>query len=81
MVQGLNDVLPVLADLFQRPAFDPAWFDRIQSQRMEAASGGEKTVGALMWETSRTALFGDIPQLAFQNGTDKAIDQSYLLTC
>ena len=65
-----DDVLPVLADLFQRPAFDQAWFDRLQSQRIEAASGDEKTVGALMWETSRAALLGDTPQLAFQNGTD-----------
>ncbi|MEP2784753.1 MAG: insulinase family protein [Pseudoruegeria sp.] len=65
-----DDVLPVLADLFQRPAFDQAWFDRIQSQRMEAASGDEKTVGALMWDASRVALLGNTPQLAFQNGTD-----------
>lgn len=64
-----NAVLPVLSDMFQKPNFDEAWFDRIKAQTTENATQRERPVGELMWEASRAALFGDSPQTDFMNGT------------
>lgn len=65
-----DDVLPVMAELFQTPRFDPAAFDRQHAQWLDRVAGTQKTAGDLMWEASRVALLGPVPQLAFQNGTD-----------
>ena len=64
------DVLPVLAEMFQRPNFDQAWFDRIKTKSLESRQSSEKSDGSLMWDATRIALFGDRPQTRFHNGTD-----------
>lgn len=64
-----NAVLPVLADLFQRPVFDPPSFDRITAQTRDRVTQ-DVPLFARMWEASRTAILGGSPQAAFLNGTD-----------
>lgn len=63
-------VLPVLAELFQKPQFDSRWFERIRQQTMDRIDIDTTAVGMQMWTASRYALFGDGPQRAFLNGTD-----------
>ena len=63
-------VLPVLAELFQAPAFDTQWFERIKAQRIEAASVSQRPVAHDMWEAARFAIFGDGPLTEFLNGHD-----------
>lgn len=63
-------VLPVLAELFQRPAFDQAWFDRIKGQRREAAQAKDLPLVYDMWEAARHAMLGTRPQAEFMNAKD-----------
>lgn len=64
-----NAVLPVLADMFQRPNFDETEFERIKAQVTQTVTQQDRPVGQLMWETSRVALFGNGPQSAYLNGS------------
>ncbi len=65
-----NAVVPVLAELFQKPNLNDAWFQRIKSQRLDFVTGQDKSVDYLMWEASRYAVFGKGPQTEFLNGTE-----------
>ncbi|NVO25587.1 M16 family metallopeptidase [Donghicola mangrovi] len=64
-----NAVLPVLADLFQRPVFDPGWFDRIIAQTRDQATQ-DFPLHVQMWQASRYAIFGETPQMKFLSATD-----------
>lgn len=66
-----NAVLPVLADLFQRPVFDPAWFDRITAQMRDQVTQ-DYPLNLRMWDASRYAIFGETPQMKFLSATDLA---------
>ena len=63
-------VLPVLADMFQRPAFDQAWFDRIKGERRQAAQAKDLPLVYDMWEAARHAMLGTQPQAEFMNAKD-----------
>jgi predicted Zn-dependent peptidase len=63
-----DTVIPVLADLFQRPVFDSNWFDRIKGQRRDAAAVEDTAIAFDMWEASRYAIFGKSAQAEFLNG-------------
>lgn len=65
-----NAVLPVLADMFQEPVFDPAWFERITAQASDQARQ-DMPLHMRMWEGSRYAIFAQSPQAAFLNGNDR----------
>lgn len=55
-----NAVLPVLADLFQQPVFDPVWFARIAGQTRDQATQ-DIPLNFRMWEASRYAIFAESP--------------------
>ncbi|MEL6645448.1 MAG: insulinase family protein [Pseudomonadota bacterium] len=63
-----DTVVPVLADLFQRPVFASDWFDRIKGQRRDAAAVEDTAIAFDMWEASRYAIFGKSAQAEFTNG-------------
>lgn len=65
-----DTVVPVLADMFQRPVFDPAWFERIKGQHRDIASANSTPLAAELWEASRYAILGNTAQTAFLNGND-----------
>lgn len=65
-----NDIVPVLTELFQKPAFDGAWIARTREGAVEYAEGNVRTLWQQMWDVGRKSIISDGPQTDFLNFFD-----------